>query len=590
MNEQLLVATTRSLLLIDIQKERIFIIDDQNGVYHGIARSENHFYVSARRSHYGGTREERHAQHGVILKYDNNLNMVGIIESSFPLRDLHGSGWYDGKLWVCATHDNMIAIFDEEGWEQWYPFGQSRNPVDRDRNHINSIYFDQEEIILLGNKNNTGTLWAFDRTSRFPLWNLELGQGSHNIWKDKGYLFILSSATGNILLDKGASIPVGGYCRGISFGKDNIYIGVSETAHRQARSTSNAKIQIQDKDYRQLGHIDIFGHGMVHEIAIVPDCTKHHWHSTQTNIVFDAVRSQPDEYRNNLPTLLPRIKSKLMNRIRHFKTQRAHTIQEKELLEDGRLSYLVSYQRSGRTWLSFLVANYLNIRYRLNLEIDYATSNLLVPTNNSSEFGYKNLPFMPALIKDHRVPSQRSFLQGANLIFVHRNVYDVLYSKYKKNSRLRLGRQTPTFSGSFRQYLINDKFGVNRIANYYNKWAEKAERISHFVSYEELHADTFHCVEKVLVSMGLEPDKEIINQSIALSSVEHMQWLEANRTSGFLVYDYSNIDNFRARVGKPNAYLEQMSRQDIDLIKQLMLKNLDTDGLKFVEALGVLPD
>lgn len=588
MNEQLLVATTRSLLLIDIQQERIFIIDDQNGVYHGIARSEDHFYVSARRSHYGGTQEERHAQHGVILKYDNNLNMVGILEPSFPLRDLHGSGWCNDKLWVCATHDNMIAIFDGKDWDQWYPFGQSRNAVNRDRNHINSIYFDQEEILLLGNKNNTGTLWAFDRTSRFPLWNLELGQGSHNIWKDKGYLFTLSSATGEILLDRGASIPVGGFCRGIAFGKDNIYIGISETTHRQARSTSNAKIQMRDKEYCQLGHIDIFGHGMVHEIATVLDCTNQHWHSTQANIVFDAVRSQPDEYTNKLPTLLPSIKSKLINRIRHFKTQRAHTIQEKELLEDGRLSYLVSYPRSGRTWLSFLVANYLNVRYRLNLEIDYALSNCLVPVNNLSEFRYKNLPFIPALIRDHRVPPQRSFLQGANLIFLHRNVYDVLYSKYKKKSRLKLGRQTPTFSGSFRHYLINDEPGVNHIANYYNKWAEKAELVSLFVSYEELHADTFHCVEKVLMSIGLEPDKEIINQSIALSSIEHMQWLEVKRTSRFLVYDYSNIDNFRARVGKPNAYLEQMSRQDIDLIKQLMLKNLDTGGLKLVERLGVL--
>ncbi len=105
----MLVTTTQALWYIDLPSRTAWQIERGNGVYYGIACSRDSIFVAARRAEYGS---DRKVQKGVIQCYNNELELVRTLEPPFPLRDLHQIDWFDNKLWVCATYDDLVAVWD----------------------------------------------------------------------------------------------------------------------------------------------------------------------------------------------------------------------------------------------------------------------------------------------------------------------------------------------------------------------------------------------------------------------------------------------------------------------------------------------
>lgn len=267
-----LVSTTKKLIIIDDNLENAYSIDSNHGVYYGISFSEKCIYVAGRRSPYGIDLEGRVKQKGIILCYDFNFNLVDILEPAFPLRDIHQLCWYDNKLWVCNTHDNMIAIYDEKNWNQWYPFGKPTDSVNSDTHHINSIFIDNKYIYLVGNKNKAGKIYCFDISSFDLVREFNLGFGSHNCWYESQTIYTLSSLTGEILSENGLASKVNGFLRGAIITKNFNFIGVSENfSNRDQRPYSDSQIIKFSKDWEELEILSISKCGMIHDMRKIGD-------------------------------------------------------------------------------------------------------------------------------------------------------------------------------------------------------------------------------------------------------------------------------------------------------------------------------
>lgn len=265
----LLVTTTRAFWVFDETSRQAYRIDEGNGVYYGLTHGhDGHIFVGARRCRYGVDVAGRAAQTGTILVFNPDLSPGGELQPPFPLRDLHQICYFDDKLWVCATHDNMIAIYGFPGWETWYPFGEPADPTKPDSHHINSIWVDGDEIFLVGHSGTTGCVHVFDRVTREHRRTLDFGRYAHNVWRENGQLQVLSSLEGCILSEDGTRRPVspGNFVRGAVVTGQRLYVGVSENVNRAEREKGSCEVVRLDPSGRTQSIMGLVGYGMVHDV------------------------------------------------------------------------------------------------------------------------------------------------------------------------------------------------------------------------------------------------------------------------------------------------------------------------------------
>ena len=118
--------------------------------------------------------------------------------------------------------------------------------------------------------------------------------------------------------------------------------------------------------------------------------------------------------------------------------------------------YLCSYPKSGRTWLRFLLANYLNLFYQLGLDIDLHSYFSVLPNEGHDSLrGIDTYRFpadarFPLLVSTHKTYTRQKFSEAerAHVIFLLRSTPDVLVSWFFHCSRV-LKSYAGTLSGLY---------------------------------------------------------------------------------------------------------------------------------------------
>jgi hypothetical protein len=263
----LLLTTSQSFLLLDTESGRAMRLDGGRGLYYGIARHGERLYLAARNrlvSSEVPSADER----GEILMFDRQLRPCGSLQAPFPLRDLHEIAWHDGKLYATCSHDNLIAIYDGQRWEQWYPLG---GPGVGDQNHLNSFMFENGLIWILAHNRGPSELFAFSLTDRRQVQCLQLGNCGHNMWREQGQLLTCSSAESRLLGDQGFVLDTGGFPRGVAFDTASRCLGISALIERKARDFTAGKLRVYDRQWRARHDIALTDEGLVLDLMVLPD-------------------------------------------------------------------------------------------------------------------------------------------------------------------------------------------------------------------------------------------------------------------------------------------------------------------------------
>jgi hypothetical protein len=275
----ILVTTTRAFWCLDANAGVAYRIDDGNGAYYGISFDDERIFVAARRSAYGAGRDTA-AERGVILQFAPDLSPCGELGVDFPLRDIHQICCFDRALWVVCTRDDLVAIHRDGEWERWYPLGA---PPDAGTGHchFNSILATDRHILIGGSIDRVGAIWAFDRDSRRPLRLWYLGYGSHNLWRDGGELYTMSSLAGEVVSLGGRreSLSRGNFVRGVAIAGGSLWYGVSARAPRHRRAYSDSMVVRRSRSDGARTCFNFRGFGMVHEIRVPGETDQAHPHS-----------------------------------------------------------------------------------------------------------------------------------------------------------------------------------------------------------------------------------------------------------------------------------------------------------------------
>ena len=266
---RLLLTTSHSLLLLDTESGVPTPVDRGRGLYYGIARHQDKFYVAARQRLVSSSVEQEQ-ERGEILIFDQALQPCGALRAPFPLRDMHEIAWHEGTLWVSNSYDDMIALFDGSHWSQWFPLGSNSNEP-RDIHHFNSFLFEGDRLWLLAHNRGASELLAFSTQTRQLQERIALGNCAHNIWRESGQLHTCSSAEGRILGEHGFLLETGGFPRGVACDETTRCVGISELAERQERDMSNGKLLVYDRQWGLQKTIELAGEGLILDMHPLPD-------------------------------------------------------------------------------------------------------------------------------------------------------------------------------------------------------------------------------------------------------------------------------------------------------------------------------
>lgn len=200
------------------------------------------------------------------------------------------------------------------------------------------------------------------------------------------------------------------------------------------------------------------------------------------------------------------------SKLRNLSEGRQVEIQERDV-------FLVSYPRSGNTWVRFLLANV--IAHETEQPIDFHSVHSLIPDYSMREHReyIRALP-PPRVMKSHS-PFDRRFQR---VIYLVRDGRDVMVSYYDYETKHR------RFSGSFKDFLLSPRLPYGLWADHVQSWCDAREgRDLLFVRYEDLLQDTQPELDRMARFAGLSCAPDIVDRAVRLSAFDQMQKLEETR-------------------------------------------------------------
>jgi len=246
---------------------------------------------------------------------------------------------------------------------------------------------------------------------------------------------------------------------------------------------------------------------------------------------------------------------------------------------------IVSFGKSGRTWLRVLLSRFFQVRYKLG---------------DSALIGFDNLHR-----KDARVPKlffthdnylrdftgnlgDRSDFRDRRVVLLVRHPADVAVSQYfqwkfrmkahKKglNKYPEHGAEVPVYD-----FVTDEDAGLPKVIDFMNAWARELDKVKDLlvVRYEDLRADTGGQLGRTLRFLGQEPTGPELQDCVEYASVENMRQLEEKRVfwlagSRMRAKEKGNPNSYKVRRAKVGGWKDYFEDAQVAAVERLIEERL----------------
>ncbi len=300
----------------------------------------------------------------------------------------------------------------------------------------------------------------------------------------------------------------------------------------------------------------------------------------------------------SLRQVLQTTRKKLSRRVLHWR-MRGHTEAE-ILLEERKLRgveqfdklqkadiVVVSFGKSGRTWLRVMMSHLFRVMYGL-------PDNAILGFDNFHNFN-RAVPRIffthDNYIKDftNDFETKQPFYHK-RVILLARDPRDVAVSQFFqwkfriKPSKIAINNYPPRGSDiSLYDFIIGDNGGsMQAVSNYLNLWANEADKLDnfHLVRYEDLRAAPHRALRAMLDFMQVDASEENVAAAVEYSSYENMKKMEGKqqfRLAGgrMMPRDKDNPNSYKVRRAKVGGYRDYFSDEEILVIDALLSEQLN---------------
>lgn len=233
---------------------------------------------------------------------------------------------------------------------------------------------------------------------------------------------------------------------------------------------------------------------------------------------------------------------------------------------------VVSFPKSGRTWLRVLLGKIISERYGKEFTIEL------------EELADENVPFIYMTHDEANKPNKpnkplrfnKNEYRNKKVLFLVRDPRDVVISYYFQQTKRIKSSVTMDVSS----FIRDPRYGVNRIIGLMNIWAENRRIPKDFlvVKYEDLHRDPVGELQKIMQFVGLKDvEEELLREAVSFASFENMRQMERNnalQNKRLKTKDSGDPEAYKVRKGKIGGYVDYLSEADVDYLNNRVKEGL----------------
>jgi hypothetical protein len=246
---------------------------------------------------------------------------------------------------------------------------------------------------------------------------------------------------------------------------------------------------------------------------------------------------------------------------------------------------IVSFGKSGRTWLRVLLSRFYQIRHGLPERALIGFDNLHRRNRAIPKIFFTHDNYLKDYTGHH---DSKVDYYGRKVVLLVRHPADVAVSQYHQwRHRMRPGKKAlnayPEHGEeiSIFDFVARQEAGLRKVIDFMNGWAEEMPRLEDLlvVRYEDLRARPEERLGEILAFIGTPGSEEQVREAVAFASFENMRRLEQKRTfwlSGgrMVAKDRSNPESFKVRRGKVGGYRDYFTDDQVAEIEGLIQKHL----------------
>ena len=275
-------------------------------------------------------------------------------------------------------------------------------------------------------------------------------------------------------------------------------------------------------------------------------------------------------------TLLPRATS-----VRVERRMRGYEDAAKLPHADG---VIISFGKSGRTWLRVLISRYFAHKHGLAegalMEFDeFHRANEAIPILFFTHDNY---------LKDYLGHDRKFDIYGkSRIVLMVRDPRDTAVSQYfqwkhRIRQRKKIINNYPLGDVELHDFITGADAGIPKIIEFMNAWAEDLERFPNLllVKYEDLRANTPQELGRVLRFLGQSPTDTELEDCATFASVDNMRKMEKENAGKLTANarlkpgDANDPSSFKVRRAKIGGWRDYVSEEQADAIDAMVRARL----------------
>lgn len=246
---------------------------------------------------------------------------------------------------------------------------------------------------------------------------------------------------------------------------------------------------------------------------------------------------------------------------------------------------IVSWGKSGRTWLRLMISQIFQVKYKLSktsfLEFDNLQRvNDKIPVVLFTHGNY---------IRDYTNEwTTKNTFYNKKVILLVRDPRDVAVSqffqwKYRMKPRKKIINEYPAHNSdiSIYDFVVNHQAGLHRVIEFFNGWAAEQNQMHDLlvVRYEDLRTEPHIHLKRMLDFMDVAASEDEIDDAIQFAAYDNMKQLEQSQgvqASGQRMRpgDQSNPDSFKVRRAKVGGYRDYFTANQVQAIDAMVDREL----------------